>query len=290
MFALASQELIYPEDLKTDQHLLQEMLDGKIQQYETQKRYWHKNGYVIWVQLDVSLILDETGQPHFIVWQIQDISAQIRKSRDLQIVLNNTPAMIGYWDTDLQHRFGNFTYGEWFGFSPEQMKGLFIWEVIGENLYQRNREQIEGVLRGEEQFFEREITDIRGERRQVQFSYVPDMEDGYIQGFVALGIDITARHDAEKALFKQKELARITLESIGDSVIAVDTEGRITLFNPVAQRMTGWSLEKALGKPIEEVMDLVEEGTFTPLPNPIRMALSERKTVGMSLIDLCLSW
>src|SRR4029450_6470328 len=52
---------------------------------------------------------------------------------------------------------------------------------------------------------------------------------------------------------------RTTLESIGDGVIATDDEGRVTLMNPVAQALTGWTDAGARGRPIEEVFTIVHE-------------------------------
>jgi CheY-like chemotaxis protein len=61
------------------------------------------------------------------------------------------------------------------------------------------------------------------------------------------------RKAAEDALFAEKERAQVTLNSIGDAVLSTDVEGNVTYLNLVAESMTGWSREEALGRPLSEV-------------------------------------
>ncbi|MCK8825374.1 SpoIIE family protein phosphatase [Fuchsiella alkaliacetigena] len=76
-----------------------------------------------------------------------------------------------------------------------------------------------------------------------------------------------------------KEKLEITLEGIGDGVIATDTEAKITLMNSVAEDLTGWNREEAKGKEIEEVLKLINEETREKVVNPIRQALETEMTV-----------
>jgi len=62
------------------------------------------------------------------------------------------------------------------------------------------------------------------------------------------------------ALSREKELAQVTLASIGDGVITTDREGRIRFLNPVAEKLTGWPGSRAKGRPVSEVFHLTEEG------------------------------
>ena len=63
-------------------------------------------------------------------------------------------------------------------------------------------------------------------------------------------------------------LWRTTLASIGDAVIATDADGRVSFLNPVAERLTGWPLAEALGRPIGEVFQIVNETTRELVENP----------------------
>jgi diguanylate cyclase (GGDEF)-like protein/PAS domain S-box-containing protein len=86
--------------------------------------------------------------------------------------------------------------------------------------------------------------------------------------------DITERKRAEQAVFAEKERAQVTLESIGDAVISTDAEARIEYINPVAESLTAWTLEEARGRPIGDVLRLVNEITREPLENPVLCVFS----------------
>ncbi|HEX5461206.1 MAG TPA: EAL domain-containing protein [Steroidobacteraceae bacterium] len=90
--------------------------------------------------------------------------------------------------------------------------------------------------------------------------------------------DITERKRAEQAIFAEKERAQVTLQSIGDAVISTDAEGRIEYINPVAESLTAWTLEEARGRPIGEVLSLVNEITREPIENPLLCVLGGGET------------
>ncbi|HZT03176.1 MAG TPA: EAL domain-containing protein [Steroidobacteraceae bacterium] len=90
--------------------------------------------------------------------------------------------------------------------------------------------------------------------------------------------DITERKRAEQAVFAEKERAQVTLQSIGDAVISTDADGRIEYINPVAETLTAWTLEEARGRPIGEVLSLVNEITREPIENPLLCVLGGAET------------
>ena len=79
---------------------------------------------------------------------------------------------------------------------------------------------------------------------------------------------------SRRALADSEESLSTTLYSIGDAVLATDTEGRITRMNPVAQELTGWPFADARGRPIEEVFRIVNEHTREPAEVPVAKALA----------------
>src|SRR5690606_2054653 len=78
-------------------------------------------------------------------------------------------------------------------------------------------------------------------------------EQGRARRSVGVDLDVTERKLYEEALFKEKESAQITLQSIGDGVITTDSKCRIEYLNPVAEQLTGWRLEHAQGRVIDEI-------------------------------------
>jgi PAS domain S-box-containing protein len=79
-----------------------------------------------------------------------------------------------------------------------------------------------------------------------------------------------------------KNLLMTTLTSIADAVIATDAEARITFINPVAEDLTGWRKEEALGRHITEVFPIVNETTQAKVDNPLEKALAAGVAVGLA--------
>lgn len=74
-------------------------------------------------------------------------------------------------------------------------------------------------------------------------------------------------------LEEERERWRVTLLSIGEGVIVTDARGRVTLMNPQSEVLTGWSLEEARGRPVDEVFDLRQERSGGPVEGPVRAVL-----------------
>lgn len=91
-----------------------------------------------------------------------------------------------------------------------------------------------------------------------------------------------ALRDRERELLEVNRHARLTLASIGDAAITTDQAYCVTYMNPVAELMAGISLQDAKGRPIEEVMPLRIGDDGPPHVNPVRLAVSERRVVGMA--------
>ncbi|UXZ54891.1 EAL domain-containing protein [Halomonas sp. 7T] len=89
--------------------------------------------------------------------------------------------------------------------------------------------------------------------------------------------------DAEAALQAVKEWAQVTLDSIGDAVVTTDLVCRVTYMNRVAERLTGWSSVNALGKPLAQVLMLVDGKTLLNATNPAQRAMEENRTVGLAM-------
>jgi diguanylate cyclase (GGDEF)-like protein/PAS domain S-box-containing protein len=102
------------------------------------------------------------------------------------------------------------------------------------------------------------------------------------RGYVQIVEDVTERRAAEDALFEEKERAQVTLNSIGDAVLTTNLPGNVTYLNLVAETMTGWSRESAIGRPLSEVFKIVDGTTRQASPNPAQLAISENRTVGLA--------
>lgn len=107
-------------------------------------------------------------------------------------------------------------------------------------------------------------------------------EHGEAEKFIGSLLDITERKLLEKSLEVEKEKLRITITSIGDGVIATDINGRVTILNKVAEELTGWKQEEAVGKPIEEVFSIINEKTRVKCENPIQKVIESGLVLGLA--------
>ena len=100
--------------------------------------------------------------------------------------------------------------------------------------------------------------------------------------FVRAIRNMAERQSAKEMLSAEKERAQMTLNSIGDAVLSTDIEGKITYLNAVAEKITGWTREEAFGKQVDDVFVIIDGSTREPCLNPLKTALEQNKTVGLT--------
>jgi diguanylate cyclase (GGDEF)-like protein/PAS domain S-box-containing protein len=83
----------------------------------------------------------------------------------------------------------------------------------------------------------------------------------------------------EDALFMETERAQVTLNSIGEAVICTDVGGNVTFLNPVAEKLTGWSLQDAAGRPMADVFQILDSTSRETTPNLTEMAVDQNQVV-----------
>ena len=104
-------------------------------------------------------------------------------------------------------------------------------------------------------------------------------EEMRVRRLVGVETDITERKLYEEALFREKESAQITLQSIGDGVATTDAEGSVQYLNPVAEGLTGWKLDDAVGMAIDEIFRGFHEETCEPVENPVLVAMRRNRSI-----------
>ena len=146
--------------------------------------------------------------------------------------------------------------------SPEELCALaeapaLYWDPADREEFTR-RVESEGEIRDAEFLMRR-----RDGQQIVVLENARPMRDSAnrIIGYEGTIAEITERKRAEQAVFAEKERAQVTLQSIGDAVITTDAAGCIEYINPVAERLTVWSLQEARGQPIGAVLRLLDERT-----------------------------
>ncbi len=125
--------------------------------------------------------------------------------------------------------------------------------------------------------FAKQLHDIKGAQLEVERSSSEIRE-------LCESLNFTSRElqANENALCAERERLSVTLQSIGDGVVAVDTEGNIVLLNSVAETLTGWTQAEAAGRPLTEVFRIINEKTRLPADDPVAKVLKLGVIVGLA--------
>jgi len=117
------------------------------------------------------------------------------------------------------------------------------------------------------------------EDRVLSLTFAPVVDADYVNVY---GLDVTERKQAEETLQESEQWLSTTLRSIGDAVIATDAKGLVTLMNPVAEDLIGWGEAEGVGKPLEDVFNIINEKTGERAENPVARVLREGLVVGLA--------
>ncbi|MBF0495011.1 MAG: PAS domain S-box protein, partial [Deltaproteobacteria bacterium] len=120
------------------------------------------------------------------------------------------------------------------------------------------------------------VTPIRAVFQQIPY--------GDVAFYGAMGIveDVTSQKEAEQALAAEKERLAVTLSSIGDGVIGTDLAGNVTILNRVAENLTGWSGEEAIGRPLTQVFHIINEITKEVCEDPVSKVLKSGQIITLA--------
>lgn len=213
---------------------------------------------------------------------------RIRLEQDLQTIrerdeLVSNTANDGLWDYDVH---SNSMY-----FSPrwramlgyDQDEDIPEWRfLVHPDDMARVQVQIREHLEGRTKMFEsiHRMRHADGNWRWIQSRIMGRVDEHKrLRRLVGVETDITERKLYEEALFREKESAQITLQSIGDGVVTTDAEAQVQYLNPVAEELTGWQLDDAVAMPIDEIFRGFHEETCEPVENPVTVSMRRNRSI-----------
>ena len=176
----------------------------------------------------------------------------------------------------------------YFGYTKEEVMGRGVQEF---NLLPPDiqTQRMQGELNGEALYYAAPHRLRSGETRLLDVHASVILDEGR-RLLYAILVDVTDREHYRDELIQEKELLRTTLRSIGDGVVTTDNLGFITGINAVAEHLTGWDSEAAVGRPFADVFILQNEDTGLTVENPIQKVLETGRVVGLAnhteLVDL----
>jgi diguanylate cyclase (GGDEF)-like protein/PAS domain S-box-containing protein len=191
----------------------------------------------------------------------------------------------GVWDFDVDGREVYFSprWRAMLGYDVADVSGNFDWRSL---VHPDDMVRVQALIRdhvaGKTPLFEsvHRMRHRSGEWRWVVSRAKAQVDQhGRLLRLVGVELDITERKIYEEALFREKESAQITLQSIGDGVITTDAASVIDYINPVAEQLTGWRLEDAMGKPVDDVFRAFHEETCEPIENPLSVAIRRARPI-----------
>ena len=238
---------------------------------------------------EIRLVRLPTAKRKLVRGSITDITER-KQAEELrrvsELVFQAAKERIAVVSIDYRYRRVSKAYYDSFGLSEADIVGRHVSDVLGEEAFNKHvKPNLDRCFAGEEVEFERWFTLGPGKSssKYMVAKYSPlRNERGTVIGALAIIYDITDRKRAEELLFEEKERAQVTLQSIGDAVISTDADGRIYFLNPIAEALTGWRANEAMGRPLVDVFHIVDEDKREPAPDPVARSLVEGKVVGLT--------
>jgi PAS domain S-box-containing protein len=280
-------DVTHPDDRADSNENSHRLLRGEVSSFTQEKRYTRKDGAPVWANVTVSLIFDSKGEPKYFSAVIRDITNRKRAEEQVFFqasLLNQVRnAVIA---TDLQ---GNIIYWN------KSAELLYQWksaETLGKNIRdllespdnREHSENAQAILLAEDHW-EGEFPARRKDGSTILVyttnTAIKDVESR-LQCLVWVSMDNSERKQTEEALADEKERLAVTLRSIGDGVITTDTQGCILLINSVAENLTGWTQEEAVGRSLPEVFNIINSKTGEAAANPVEKVLQTGSIVGLA--------
>lgn len=281
------QQITHPDDLNADLEQFNTLLEGAIESYMLEKRYFRKDQEIVWARLAVSLVRDSENHPLYFISQIEDIT-ELKRSTEVnrllmeRITLANQAGGIGVWEWNLindeiswdKQMFETFELPH----NEKPTREFWLQRIIPEDLdktahiIRRAREQLEPLN------VEYRIRTSRGIRHMRTQANRVLSHDGRIERMLGVNQDVTEIRALNAALFQEKERMLITLDSIGEAVISTNEEMLVTFMNPVAEKMSGWSQESAAGKHLGTILHITYGKQGPEIDSQLLFQLPEIKT------------
>jgi PAS domain S-box-containing protein len=247
----------------------------------------NRGGELIPIETSAAPIRAEQGDLLGVVLVFRDISERLRaEETDRLLAAIVASSEDGILSKDLNGTITTWNSGaeKIFGYTADEIIGQSVSVLAPPERKNEMPEILERIRRGEHIAPFPSIRRTKdGKLIHVSVSVSPVRDaNGTIVGASKIVRDITAQVEAQREIALQREWLQVTLQSIGDAVITTDTQGCVSYLNPVAEALSGWSSQDAAGRPLPEVMQIVNEITRQPAPNPVTRVLREGVTVGLA--------
>lgn len=211
-----------------------------------------------------------------------------RRTGELRKVIDLIPHAIFARDRNGTYILANQALADSMGLSVDSIVGERHTELYPGDVHTEEyiREDLQVLDTGQSLFIpETDYIDRAGKRRFLQVTKIPFQQDerGKAGSVLCVAVDITPLKEAEEEVRANRERLEITLNSIGDGVIAVDSDGTVIWINPVAVKMLGMAVGEVVGKALaDSVHGSTAEGDPQDFHEIIKKALQSDERAGLA--------
>ncbi len=219
--------------------------------------------------------------------QAEKAAADLAKnSRMWKLLINSLPIHIFAKTGNKEQRFifNNRARAEFFGIDPSEMDGKTDYDLLSRDQAEQIREITQKLCdagQGQDENF-LNVTAGDGSVHRLYSILVPFIDSDGTRLLLGCSVDQTELEETRKRAEENAEWFQKTLISIGDAVLATDTEGKITLLNPVAEQLLDVTLAECQGKAHTDFFHLVSYLDETEVPSPVNHCLATGRIISLS--------
>ncbi|UAY52780.1 PAS domain S-box protein [Ferruginibacter albus] len=253
LLKLTFQQITHPDDLEKDLDAVQRTLTGEITNYTMEKRYIHKNGSVIWINLSASIVRDASSKPLYFVSQIENITESKTareeiKKRESQLMafFDNVEGYASLVDTEKRLVIfnQNFIGAHYFLSNRGPQIGEKVYHFLPDDVRAERYKILDKVLEGNKEVLEADYL-IDGKRVFYRSSFNPVITDGKVTGISVYSIDLTKSKEAEMAVREAEIKFRSLVEKSLVGVYIIQN-GKYAYVNPRFAEFFGYAPEEMI--------------------------------------------